>query len=326
MSRASFPVVVARVRQLTPRVREYLLASADGTALPSYTAGAHAALHMVSPERGLMVRHYSLIGGDGLQDDAPDTWRIAVQREDRARGSAFIHACFDVGTRLEVAPPSNNFPLDRRDGHVLLLAGGIGVTPMHAMARSLVRRHRPFAMFYAGRNAQAMAYHDALAALCGERIVFHYSDSQGAPDLEAVLRAQPEGTRVYVCGPGPMIEATHAAAARMGWDADRVRSETFGAGSRPGDEGFDVTLRRTGRTVHVGADVSILDALTAEGLHPLADCRRGECGLCPLPVVAAGGRIDHRDRFLTDTEKAANESLCICVSRLCGGGTLVLDA
>lgn len=326
MSRANFPVVVARVRQLTPRVREYLLACADGTSLPSYTAGAHVALQMVSPERGLIVRHYSLIGGDGLEDDAPNIWRVAVQREDRARGSAFIHSHFQVGTRLEVSPPLNSFPLDRRDGHVLLLAGGIGVTPMYAMARSLVRRQRPFAMVYAGRNAQAMAYHDELAALCGGRIVFHYSDSQGAPDLEAQLRAQPDGTRVYVCGPGPMIEAAHAAAARLGWAADRVRSETFGTGSRPDDEGFSVVLRRTGRSVHVGADVSILDALTAEQLHPLADCRRGECGLCPMPVVSADGRIDHRDRYLTEGEKAANESLCICVSRLCGGGTLVLDA
>lgn len=326
MPRANFPVVVARVRQLTPRIREYLLASVDGKALPTYTAGAHAALHMVSPERGRMVRHYSLIGGEGLQDDAPHTWRIAVQREDRGRGSAFMHAQVQVGTRLEVGPPTNNFPLNRHDSHVLLLAGGIGVTPMHAMARSLMRRHRRFAMFYTGRHAQAMAYHDELADLCGERIAFHYSDSQGTPDLEAVLRAQPDGTRVYVCGPGAMIEGTHATAARLGWSADRVRSESFGAGSRPGDEGFSVHLQRSDRTVQVGADVSILDAFTAEGLHPLADCRRGECGLCPLPVVSATGRIEHRDRFLTEGEKAANEFLCICVSRLCGGGTLVLDA
>lgn len=325
MPRANFPVVVTRVRQLTPRVREYLLASPDGTALPAYTAGAHATLHMVSPERGQIVRHYSLIGGEGLQDDAPHIWRIAVQREDRARGSAFIHDSFEVGARLEVGPPANNFPLDRRDEGVLLIAGGIGVTPIHSMARSLVRRQRAFSLVYTGRDKPAMAYHDELAALCGERIVFHYSDDQGALDIEALLRQQPAGTRVYVCGPSGMIDATHAAAGRLGWPADRVRSEIFAAATRPGDVAFDVTLRRSGRTVRVGADVSILDALTAEGVPVLWDCRRGECGLCPLPVVCADGPIDHRDRYLTPQERAEGQTLCICVSRLCGG-SLVLDA
>lgn len=325
MVRGNFDVVVAGIRELTPRVREYLLRSADGSALPDYVAGAHVAVHTVSAERGLIVRHYSLVGGSDVADDPRNTYRIAVQREDHARGSAHIHATFQPGTRLRIGPPVNNFPLDRRDRRVLLLAGGIGITPIFSMARSLARRHRPHQIFYAGRNASAMAYHDELARLAGERVRFHYSDSQGHPDLEAVLRRQPEDTVVYVCGPARMIEATQAAAARLGWDAGRVRREMFGAGFAGLAMPFEVRLQRTGRTVHVGPDVSILDALLADGIPVLWDCRRGECGLCPLPVVSADGPIEHHDRYLTAEEKASGETLCICVSRT-RGSELVLDA
>ncbi|NML47483.1 oxidoreductase [Ramlibacter sp. G-1-2-2] len=325
MAQGNFEVVVAGIRQLTPRVREFLLRSAGGAPLPEYTAGAHVALHTMSAERGLIVRHYSLVGGQDLADDARDTYRIAVQREDHARGSAHIHASFEVGTRLRIGPPLNNFPLDRRDANVLLLAGGIGITPIFSMARSLVRRQRNFRVFYAGRNAEGMAYHGELAQLAGERVRFHYSDTQGHPDLEALLREQAEGTTVYVCGPARMIEATQAAAARLGWAPARVRSEMFGAGFSGVATPFEVRLRRSGRTVHVGADTSILDALLNEGVPVLWDCRRGECGLCPLPVVSCNGAIEHHDRYLSAEEKAAGETLCICVSRT-RGGELVLDA
>lgn len=326
MAQGNFDVVVAGVRQLTPRVREFLLRSADGSPLPDHAAGAHVAVHTVSAERGLIVRHYSLVGGDGeLTDDPRNTYRIAVQREDHARGSAHIHANFKIGTRLQIGPPVNNFPLARRDPHVLLIAGGIGITPIFSMARSLARRRRPFQVIYSGRHAEAMAYHDDLARLAGDHVRFHYSDSHGHPDLEAWLREQPDGTTVYICGPARMIEATQAAAARLGWNPDRVRSEMFGAGFSGHSTPFEVHLKRSGRTVHVGADVSILDALLADGVPVLWDCRRGECGLCPLNVVSSDGEIEHHDRYLSAEEKAANESLCICVSRT-RGSRLVLDA
>ena len=325
MARGNFEVEVAGIRQLTPRVREYLLRSVDGAPLPEYTAGAHVAVHTVSAERGLIVRHYSLVGGNGSEDDPRNTYRIAVQREDHARGSAHIHTAFQVGTRLHIGPPVNNFPLARREPHVLLLAGGIGITPIFSMARSLARRHRSFQVFYAGRNADAMAYHDDLARLAGERVRFHYSDTQGHPDLEGLLRDLPAETTVYVCGPTRMIEAAQAAGAALGWAPERVRSETFGAGFSGLATPFEVRLQRSGRTVRVGADVSILDALLAEGVPVLWDCRRGECGLCPLPVVSTNGAIEHHDRYLSDEEKASGESLCICVSRTCGS-ELVLDA
>lgn len=325
MARPDFDVQVTAVRQLSDRVREYLLSTVNGSPLPSYSAGSHVALRTVSPERGLIVRHYSLVGGGNLQDDARNTYRIAVQREDHARGSAHIHATFEVGTRLQIGPPINNFPLDRRDQNVLLIAGGIGITPIFSMARSLQRRRCDYRVFYAGRRAAGMAYRAELAELAGERAVFHSSDTQGHPDIEALLRRQPEGTCVYVCGPQSMIEATHAAAARLGWPPERVRSEMFTAAISGEAKPFVVELKRSGKTVEVGSDVSILDALLADGVPLLWDCRRGECGLCPLPVVSAEGGIEHHDHYLTAEEKASDETLCICVSRA-RGHRLVLDA
>ncbi len=325
MARPNFDVRVTAVRQLTDRVREFLLTRVDGSALPSYSAGSHIALHTVSPERGQIVRHYSLVGGADLNDDARNTYRIAVQREDHARGSAHIHATFEVGTRLQVGPPVNNFPLDRRDQNVLLIAGGIGITPIFSMARSLARRRCDYRVFYAGRQTAAMAYHEELRQLAGDRVCFHCSDSQGTPDLQALLRVQPAGTSVYVCGPRPMIDGTHAAAAAIGWAPERVRSEMFTAAISGEARPLSVFLQRTGKTVQVGSDVSILDALLAEGVPVLWDCRRGECGLCPLPVVQAEGGIEHHDHYLSPEEKSADESLCICVSRS-RGSSLVLDA
>ena len=324
MLNTNFPVYVSGMRDLTPRVREYLLSSVDGSALPPWHAGAHTALYLRSPERGLIARHYSLVGGQGLQDDAPHTWRVAVQREDTGRGSAWIHAHVQEGMALEVGAPVNQFPLDRRDAAVLLLAGGIGVTPIYAMARSLVRRRRPFQLVYVGRDAADMAYHGELAELCGERAHFHYSRTQGRLDVQALLHQQRAGTRVYVCGPQTLITTVHSAAHGLGWPAAQVQSEAFGASLQPHDQAFDLTLRRSGRTLRVGADASILDTLVSHGVQTLWDCRRGECGLCTLPVLDAEGGIEHRDHCLSETDKTAGQSLCICVSRP-QGAALVLD-
>ncbi|MDP3123171.1 MAG: iron-sulfur cluster-binding domain-containing protein, partial [Thiobacillus sp.] len=185
--------------------------------------------------------------------------------------------------------------------------------------------HRPYKVVYAGRNAESMAYREEIALLAGDRARFHTSDSQGRVDLQTLLAGEPEGTTLYICGPAKMIEATQEAAARLNWAAGKVRSEMFGAGISGVATPFTVRLQRTGKTVQVGADVSILDALMAEGVPVLWDCRRGECGLCPLPVLSSNGPLQHHDRYLSDEEKTSGDTMCICVSRTCGS-ELVLDA
>lgn len=326
MAHKHLKVIVSGIRQLTPRIREYQFTSVDGAPMPEYSPGAHIALHTGSEATGPLVRHYSLIGGTASRDDPRNTYRIAVQREDRGGGSAFIHANFEVGTRLEVSIPANNFPLDRRDGHRLLIAGGIGITPIFSMARSLARRGQPFSVMYAGRDVDHMAYHDELLRLAGERARVHLSGATNTHqlDLVALLQAQPAGATAYVCGPAPMVAATQDAARAAGWAEERVRSELFGTGFSGDEVAFDVVLRRSQRVIPVARDVTILDALVAAKVDVLWDCRRGECGLCQQTVLATDGPLVHRDRYLSEDERAACDAMCVCVSRT-QGARLELD-
>ncbi len=144
-------------------------------------------------------------------------------------------------------------------------------------------------------------------------------------DLHALLAGQPEGTAAYMCGPASMIDDAKQAAAALGWDAGRICGELFTP--PPGGEkvGFQLQLKGTGLSLQVGRHSSILEAMTAAGLHPLFGCGRGEYGLCPLPVVEAEGSLQHRARYLSDEEKAVGGSVCICVSRV-RGPRLMLDA
>lgn len=320
-----FDVLVAAVRPLTPQVNEYLLRAPDGGPLPRYEAGAHIELHWTMPDGEPMLRHYSLIGGDAMHDDPPGTWRIAVQREDRARGSADLHRRFTPGMTLTCSHPLHHFRMDRRDRHIVLIAGGIGITPILSMLRSVVRRGSCFSMVYTGRTLERMAYRQEVEMLAGPHGRLHETSTQGRLDLTACLAAQPAGATVYVCGPASLTQSVKDAAALLGWDPVRIRSEVFAAAPSTDDVAFDVELRASGRTLRVPAGATILDTLTAAGLHPLYDCRRGECGLCPLPVVSADGPLRHRDSYLSVDERAAGKSLCICVSRI-QGDLLVLDA
>jgi ferredoxin-NADP reductase len=319
-----FDVQVTQVRPLTPRVREYLLSTVNGAPLPTWTAGAHIALHLTSPTRGLVVRHYSLIGGDGLQDDPPHTCRIAVQREEQGFGSNLIHETFKVGTTLRIGPPVNSFALDRDASKVLLLAGGIGITPLVPMARSLLRRKRAFQLVYSGRSVEQMAYARTLQDMCGAALRLQCSDTDGMLDIQALLAQQDADTQVYVCGPTPFINAAIQAARNLGWAEGRLRSEAFISSVQAGDTPFKVLLQRSGREVQVRGDESLLDALSHARVPVFWDCRKGECGLCATRVLSHDGELQHRDRYLTAEEKLQGQSMCLCVSRT-HGQSLVLD-
>jgi ferredoxin-NADP reductase len=308
-------VVVAR-RPLTERIAEFLIAPQQAGPLPIAEAGSHLELRFGGQD-GRFLRHYSVVGPLDLSDKAEPFYRIAVQREPRSRGSDVIHRSFAPGTGLRISRPINSFRLARGLPHTLLVAGGIGVTPILAMARSLRYRHERFSAFYAGARHAAMAYADTLAALCGGALRLHEAESQGVPDMVALLAAQPVDTHVYVCGPPPMIEAVIAAGAALGWAPGRIRFELFNAAHRPEDQPFEVRLP-TGQSVPVGAGTTILDALEAAGVDTYADCRRGECGLCLTEVLDCDGTLDHRDRFLGADDPARARQMTICCSRIQG--------
>jgi vanillate O-demethylase ferredoxin subunit len=324
MNSKLFDVVVRQIRQLTPRVSEYLLVAASGNSLPSWTAGAHIAVHLASPGRGLVIRHYSLIGGDGLKDDSPHTYRIAVQREAQGVGSNLIHDSLKLGTQLRIGPPVNSFALDRNASKVLLLAGGIGITPMVPMARSLVRRKRSFQLIYSGRSVDQMAYAQSLQDLCGAALQLQCSDSGGMLNIPQLFEQLDGQTQVYVCGPTPFVNAAMEASKALHWSEGRLRSEAFISSVLPGDTPFQVFLQRSGRGIEVRSDESLLDALTHARIPVFWDCRKGECGLCATKVVSSDGELQHRDRYLSTEEKQSGHSMCLCVSRT-KGKSLVLD-
>ena len=308
--------VVLERHGLTDRIAELKIGSADGRALPMAEAGSHIELRF-GGAGGYFLRHYSVVGPLSLDDRIEPFWRIAVQRENRARGSAHIHANFRGGTRLRVSRPIGAFRLARSVPHTLLIAGGIGITPILPMMRSLLIRGQSFSMLYAGVRREAMAYADEALAMGGDHARLHESSRDGMPDLDALLAFQPPGTVAYVCGPGPMIDALRAVARARSWAENRIRFEVFHAAHRPEDTGFAVRLK-TGRIITVGAGTTILDALEAARVDTLSDCRRGECGLCLTDVTDPHDGIDHRDSYLTAEEKAAGTQLTICCSRAKG--------
>lgn len=316
MSGKAIDAVVLARRALTGRIAEFCIGRADGHPLPMAESGSHIELHFGGGEHRF-VRHYSIVGPLTLRDDPEPFWRIAVQRQDRACGSAFIHDNCRPGTALRVSRPLNAFRLSRHQANTLLVAGGIGVTPMVAMARSLRIRNVDFAMLYAGQERSAMAYVGELEGLCGDRLTLHESKRDGIPDLVRLLSGQPAETLVYVCGPGAMIEALRETASALGWCRERVRFEVFNAAHRPDDGDFEVRLS-TGRRVKVGAGTTILDALELAGVDTLSSCRRGECGLCITDVAGCDGELDHRDRYFSDEEHRANRQIAICCSRITG--------
>ena len=321
MSEAALSLVVAERTEINPLIVSLRLRHPRGTPLPGAEPGAHISLAV--PVEAW--RHYSLIDFDGSLG-APRDWRIAVRLEDPSRGgSRFVHERLHEGEIVRVLPPQNDFPLDPNADNPVLIAGGIGVTPITGMAGALSRAGRPFAVHYSGRSAGLLAFVPELQALCGERLSL-YADDEPArtlsvPRLIAGLR---RGRPIYVCGPRGMIEAVIAEATARGWDRAAVRFELFteAAGSAA-DAAFELVLAQSGLTLTVPPGRSIIDVMEEAGLDPMYSCQRGECGVCTTEVLE--GEVDHRDLYLSDAEKASGKMMQICVSRA-RGKRLVIDA
>ena len=323
---SSIEVRVAEVEALNPLIRRLRLLAPRGQALPAFNAGAHVRVQVSLSAEQQDWRHYSLINPlpEAGATSAPTHYDIAVRREDEGRGgSRFMHG-LQVGDRLVIEPPKNDFPLHGGHAPVLLVAGGIGVTPLLSMAAELRAAQRPVRMVYAGRSRALLAFLPALQSLLGDALRVHADDEAGAPlDIAALLDGCASDEQVYMCGPKPMLDAVLAAAHARGWPPERVHFELFTAAApEAGDQAFDVVLAQSGVTHRVAADQSILDCLIEHGCDPLFDCKRGECGVCAVPVIE--GAIDHRDYVLSASEKAAGNVIQICISRALGP-RLVLD-
>ena len=316
---------VAEARELNPLVRLIRLRADDGAVLPGYNAGAHLRVQVELASGSTDWRHYSLINLSAQADAwrAPTEYLIAVRREDEGRGgSRFMHQRVQAGQQLVVEAPKNEFPLRAHAGCAVLVAGGIGITPLASMAAERLAQGAPVRMHYAGRSRELMAFVPELQLLLGESLQLHID--AGAPlDVNAVLDACSDQDQLYVCGPKPMLDLVLARTQARGWTRDRVHFEVFTAPAvDAGDHAFELVLAQSGRSLTVAAEQSILDCLIDAGDDPMFDCKRGECGVCATPVLE--GEIDHRDYVLSESERRAGNVMQICVSR-CKGRRLVLD-
>ncbi|WP_336749708.1 PDR/VanB family oxidoreductase [Pantoea vagans] len=309
-------VTVSSVKAVTEDIREVRLSSSEGQSLPEYGPGAHTMLFLRDAEGTLLVRHYSLIGGD-TQDDPRNVWRIAVKREQFGQTSNYIHTQLKPGMNVQVSVPVNAFPLERTNAPTLLIAGGIGITPILSMLRSLVKRSKAVRMIYCGLNPQSMAYHNEVKTLTDNQAQCLYAEDKQRLQFGQLFSDLPPETHIYICGPLPMIEACISAAKQCNWPLQQLHYELFLA-NNPLRDSFDVYLKKSAKTIHVHGNTSILDALNNANIDVLWDCRRGECGVCTQHVIDADGPIIHRDVCLDDDDKNKSASMCICVSRLKG--------
>lgn len=313
------PARVAATRELTPTVREFLIRPEAGAA-SAYDPGAHLQVQVLAGGR-MQTRSYSLVGEPGGEG-----WRIAVKRLDDGRGGSLAMWKLAVGDRLLVSEPQSHFSLDLAAPAYLVVAGGIGITPLVFMAQRLAalaqRSGAAVRMLYGARSREELAYLAELQAALGDRLVTHLGAA--SIDFAGEIGRLPPGAQLYTCGPVPMLEAVKHAWSGAGRPLSDLRFETFGSSGRLPTQAFRLKVPRHDLEIDVPASSTLLEALEQAGVQALWDCRRGECGLCAMDVVSVEGEIDHRDVFLSEQEKRSNTRICACVSRAVG--TLTIDS
>jgi ferredoxin-NADP reductase len=307
--------MVRATRDLTPAIRLIEIEPASGfVAAPP---GSHINVSVMIRGRP-DVRSYSIVGpcADGV-------YRIAVKRLSDTKGGSAYMWTLRPGARIGLSQPSNHFDLALGRSEYLLLAGGIGVTPIFTHALALAEQNARFRMLYACRSRDDLALADELAERLGGRLELFVSEEGRRVDIAAeIARLDPLG-EFYVCGPIGMLEAAKRCWRESGRPADRLRFETFGNSGAYPSVPFVVKIPRLGKEIAVDVNQTMLDALDDADVGMIFDCRRGECGLCALTILAVDGVVDHRDVFFSDIEKAENLKLCTCVSRVYGASITV---
>lgn len=285
------------------------LVSESGANLPAFTAGSHIDLHLP----GGMVRSYSLADAASGRE----RYVIAVGRDAASRGgSIYVHDRLRTGDRIDISLPRNNFALAGAAAPSVLIAGGIGITPIHAMAQTLAAARQPWMLYYSVRSRARGAFLEELAALSrtgGAEMTLHVDEEAAGRflDIGAIVAAAPPEAHFYCCGPQPMLDAFERAVA--GIPPERVHLERFSASQEAAlDGGFTVELASTGETFLIEPGRSILDTLLDNGIDVPFSCSEGTCGTCETRVIE--GVPDHRDAFLTHQERAANKTMMICCS------------
>ncbi|SAL63928.1 ferredoxin [Caballeronia arvi] len=311
MNTATLEVKISRKWEEAQGICAFEFTSGNGSALPPFSAGSHIDVHLP----GGHIRQYSLCNNP----NESNRYRIAVLRDADGRGgSKAIHDLVHEGDTLKISEPKNHFPLAHEAQSHLLLAGGIGITPILCMAERLHCAGETFEMHYCARSPQRTAFVSRImSSELGKSVSIHFDD--GEPEqkfnLSATLKQASEGAHLYVCGPRGFMDAVLAEARQQGWPEDRLHYEFFGAvvEQEVGDATFQVKLASSGLTVDVPPGCTVVEALAEKGVEVLTSCEQGVCGTCLTRVLE--GQPDHRDSYLTDDEKAACDQFLPCCSR-----------
>lgn len=317
------PTLTVRVVRKTAEATDiatFELVDAQGDALPPFSAGAHIDVHLPNG----LVRQYSLC------NDSAETHRylIGVLRDPASRGGSLaMHDLVNEGDILQISAPKNHFPLAHEARRSLLLAGGIGITPILCMAERLAISGAEFDLHYCTRSPARTAFRNRIrGSAFTSRVHFHFDDGDAAQklDIAATLDKVEDGTHLYVCGPKGFMNAVLETARAAGWPEAQLHYEFFAAdvGPSDSDESFEVKLASSGRVIKVEKDKTIITALAAAGVEIPFSCEQGVCGTCLTRVLE--GVPDHKDNYLTPEEQAANDQLLPCCSRA-KSPMLVLD-
>ena len=308
MTHALLKVRVASRIEAAQDIVAYDLQAQDGSPLPAFDAGAHIDIHLPNG----MVRQYSLCNDPRERQ----RYRICVLRDPLTRGgSAAMHDLVQAGDELTIGMPRNLFALVPGAHDSLLLAGGIGVTPILSMAWHLHAQGAPFQLHYFTRSRARTAFHDELhgAPFAGSAALWFDDADAGRPSVPELLRAASTGTHIYACGPTGFLEYVTRSAQEAGLAPEHLHIEAFGAAPMAPGAAFAVRLRQSGRSIPVGEQQTVVDALAAHGVDISVSCEQGICGTCITRVC--GGLPDHRDQYLTDEEHARNDQFTPCCSR-----------
>lgn len=314
-----FSLIVEQVKQQSNHVKSFRLHAPDGGQLPEFQPGAHIQVKVKLPDGSRVFRHYSLFSNP----DDRTYYEIAVLKETEGRGgSLYMHEHVNEGDSIDIRPPKNEFLMADNARHTILIAGGIGITPILSMMFKLTADKQSFELHYSSRTFEDLTFRDIIEQTAGDKAHFYASrEPQGQRlDLQQLLSTPKAGTHINFCGPRRMITALRDTAEAQGWPSTQIHFESFGAQPLADDKPIRVHLAKSNKTVNVTADQSILDALLDAGIIVPHDCKRGECTLCTTQVLE--GEPDHRDLCLSSDEKS--KSMCLCVSRA-KGKNLELD-
>ena len=321
MNTASPPALALRVQaidQVAHDTRMFTLQPAASASLPAFTAGSHIELQL----SGELSRSYSLLNSP----EETHRYQIAVHLSPSSKGgSRYLHSQITVGQTLQCSAPRNLFALDESAAHSCLIGGGIGITPLMAMAKRLTRLKKSWELHYCARTPVHVGWVQELTELAsgsGNQLFLHFDQVPGGQplDLAALVRQSQPTTHFYCCGPAGMLQGFEAATAHC---PERSHVEYFTAKSEAAlGGGFELELARSGKCLQVPAGRSILDIVTEAGLDIPTSCREGICGSCETRIIS--GEADHRDAVLTPQEQAENKSMMICCSGA-RSARLVLD-